>query len=37
LAPVETIQSTNPAFIRGMRQDLAEAGGVRAPVRLMPT
>ena len=36
-APVETIQSMNPASIIGMMVDIPSPAGVIAPVRLMPT
>src|SRR6266704_4386779 len=37
LAPVETIQSTNPASSSGMMVDMPRPAGVIAPVRLIPT
>src|SRR6266511_53159 len=37
LAPVETIQSMNPASMSGTIVDIPRPAGVMAPVRLMPT
>src|SRR3989454_1793046 len=37
LAPVDTIQSTNPASTSGMSVDIPRPAGVIAPVRLIPT
>ena len=37
LAPVATIQSTNPALISGTMDEQPSPAGVSAPERLMPT
>ena len=36
-APVETIQSMNPASMSGTRHDMPSPAGVRAPLRARPT
>ena len=37
LAPVATIQSTNPALINGTTTAAPSPAGVNAPAKLMPT
>ena len=36
MAPVETIQSTNPALMSGTMEEQPRPAGVSAPERLMP-